>query len=85
MTKILIFKIFRAFYDFMTVWEPWFYISTFYTVEMDKLYQINLQKQPPEVLCKKGVILEIWQNSQENACAKVSFLIKLQALDLQLY
>ena len=25
------------------------------------------------------------QNSQENICAKVSFLIKLQALGLQLY
>ena len=29
-------------------------------------------------LCKK-VFLEISQNSQENACARVSFLIKLQA------
>ena len=30
-----------------------------------------------EVFCKK-LFLEISQNSQENACAKVSFLIKLQ-------
>ena len=30
------------------------------------------------VLWKK-VLLEILQNSQENTCAKVSFLIKLQA------
>ena len=30
------------------------------------------------VLCKK-VFLEISQNSQENTCARVSFLIKLQA------
>ena len=28
----------------------------------------------------KKVFLEIWQNSQENTCARVSFLIKLQAL-----
>ena len=27
----------------------------------------------------KKVLLEISQNSQENACARVSFLIKLQA------
>ena len=27
----------------------------------------------------KKVFLEVWQNSQENTCAKVSFLIKLQA------
>ena len=26
------------------------------------------------------VFLEIWQNSHENTCARVSFLIKLQAL-----
>ena len=30
------------------------------------------------ILCKK-VLLEISQNSQENTCARVSFLIKLQA------
>ena len=30
------------------------------------------------VLCKK-VFLEISQNSQENTCARVSFLVKLQA------
>ena len=30
----------------------------------------------------KKVILEISQNSQENTCARVSFLIKLQASDL---
>ena len=30
------------------------------------------------VLCKK-VFLEISQNSQENTCDRVSFLIKLQA------
>ena len=33
----------------------------------------------------KKVFLEISQNSQENICAKVSFLIKLQASGLQLY
>ena len=32
----------------------------------------------PEVFCKK-VFLEILQNSQENTCARVSFLIKSQA------
>ena len=38
----------------------------------------------PEVFCIKGV-LETSQNSQENTCAKVSFLIKLQVSGLQLY
>ena len=36
------------------------------------------------VLCKK-VFLEISQNSQENTCDRVSFLIKLQAWALQFY
>ena len=34
--------------------------------------------QPPEMLCKKK-FLQILQNSQENACARVSFLVKLKA------
>ena len=29
----------------------------------------------PEVFCKKGVFLEISQNSRENTYARVSFLI----------
>ena len=33
----------------------------------------------------KNVFLEISQNSQENTCARVSFLIKLRASGLQLY
>ena len=33
----------------------------------------------------KKVFLEISQNSQENTCASVSFLIKLQASALKLY
>ena len=33
----------------------------------------------------RKVFLEISQNSQENACARVSFLIKFQALGLQLH
>ena len=41
------------------------------------------QKQPPEVFCLKKIFLKIPQNSQENTCARASFLIKLQATDLQ--
>ena len=43
----------------------------------------------PEALVQrrsvKKAFLEISQNSQENTCARDSFLIKLQALSLQLY
>ena len=40
-----------------------------------------IQKQPPEVLYKKKMFLKIsyYQSSQENICASVCFLIKLQA------
>ena len=49
------------------------------TFEINKLnMEMLLQKQPPEVFCKK-VFLETPQNSQENTCARASFLIKLQA------
>ena len=37
------------------------------------------------VVLQENVFLEISQNSQENTCARVSFLIKLQASGLQLY
>ena len=33
----------------------------------------------------KKVFLEISWNTQENTCVKASFLIKLQAFDMQLY
>ena len=44
----------------------------------------NKIEQSSDVFCKKGV-LRNFVNSQENTCARVSFLIKLQALRLQLY
>ena len=34
---------------------------------------------------RKKLFLEISQNSQENTCARISLLIKLQASDQQLY
>ena len=46
-------------------------------------------KRPSEAATRgvlwKKVFLEISQNSQENTCARVSFLIKLHASDLQVY
>ena len=33
----------------------------------------------------ENMFLQVLQNLQENTCARASFLIKLQALDLQLY
>ena len=42
-----------------------------------KIFEIS--EAPPEVFCKKKVFLKILRNSQENVCARVSFLIKLQS------
>ena len=36
----------------------------------------NYQKQPPEVFYKKKVFLNIQQNSQENTCFGLSYLMK---------
>ena len=41
------------------------------------IYVNCIQKQPPEVFCKK-MFLKVSQNSLENTCARVYFLIKLQ-------
>ena len=43
-----------------------------------KIIHFLYKSNGPEVFCKK-VFLKILQNSQENPCVRVSFLIKLQA------
>ena len=48
-------------------------------------FYISLQKQSCGGVLYKKVFLEISQNSQENTCASVSFLVKLQASSLQFY
>ena len=40
------------------------------------------QKQPPGLLYIKKVFLKTLKNSNKDTCARVSFLIKLQASDL---
>ena len=52
---------------------------------LSKFSNLFRQKQPTEAFFIKKVFLEISQNSQENICARVSFLIKLQVSGLQLY
>ena len=47
-------------------------------VDVRQIFQANeKQKQPPEVLYKKKVFLEISQDSQENTCARVSLFNKV--------
>ena len=64
-------------------WETWFNWVKSFPGECD-LELSEIEAANRDVLYKK-VFLKISQNSQENACARVSFLIKSQALDLQLH
>ena len=49
------------------------------------VYTLNQTEAATRSVLSSDVFLVISQNSHENACARVSFLIKLQGLDLQLY
>ena len=60
-----------------------FGLSCIYLIILRK-YIKNLQAVVRRWSVKK-VFLEISQNSQEDSCARVSFLLKLQASGLQLY
>ena len=57
-----------------------FHIVTFCPTESKNIIEAVTR----DVLTKK-VFLKILQNLQEKTCARVSFLINLQALGLQLY
>ena len=63
----------------ITFWEKLLCSSFSFAYFLIKVFQ---KQSPGGVLWKKAFI-EISQNSQENDCTRVSFLIKLQA-DLQL-
>ena len=70
----------------MTVIEGTFKNYSFKTIMLVNLRESIIRKlltsrsSPPGVFCKK-VLLEISQNLQENTCARISFLIKLQACE----
>ena len=50
-----------------------------------KVFELELKEAVAKSCSVKKVLLEVSQKSQENTCARVSFLIKLQASGLQLY
>ena len=55
------------------------HISDIYQKAGRKISALARQKQSSRGALCKNVFLEISQNSQENTCAIISFLIKLQA------
>ena len=64
-----------------TVTYPFYFIfSTFFFI-----ITVTTQKQSTGGVLQKWMFLEIIQNWQENTCVRVSFLIKLQGLGLQLF
>ena len=68
------------------LWRCFFPVSilknTFFTEHLQKCFLklifFEIQKEPPEVFCKY-VFLKLGQNSLENTCDGVSFLIKSHA------
>ena len=56
-------------------------ITPQFTQYQEQYIVFSIQKQPPDVFCKKDALGD-FANSQ-NTCARVSFLIKLQAWGLQ--
>ena len=54
-----------------------------YDILLDR--KMDFSKAVAQRCSVKKVFLEISQNSQENTCARASFLIKLQTSALQLY
>ena len=44
-----------------------------------------IQKQPPEVFYKEGVLRNFTKFTEKHTCARISFQIKSQASGLQLY
>ena len=61
------FQTFMAFYDFMTVWEPWFYISTFYMfpckfceISMNTFFTKNVRATASESDVMPALIEQLW-------------------------
>ena len=50
-----------------------------------KIYWMKLLEAVTQKYSVKKVFLQISQNSQENTCARVSFLMKLQASDIGVF
>ena len=50
-----------------------------------KISTVDCLEAATSGILQNKVFLEILQSSHENTCARVSFLITLQALDLKLY
>ena len=86
---LLVFHYFDLYHYLCVVFRWYFSSST--CVRRLKVVMLNfclawLHKEAVVIRCSvKKVFLEISQNSQENTCARASFLIKLQASGLQLY
>ena len=87
------YEYFGCFEDFMRLWHPAFQFLLLCYLAFPfrnlfglimKLIQWNLEVAVRRCSVKK-VFWKIWQNSEENTCARVSFLKKFQAWSLQLY
>ena len=69
----------RNFYNSCFLEHQWAATSDFTKVNKCKFSCHNELPDVAQRCSVKNVFLKIWQNSQENICVGVSFLIKLQA------
>ena len=65
--------------DFLCLFIP---LDSYKVFLLSKKLSTLLQKQPPEVFFKKRCFLKISENSQQNTCVRVYFLLRLQTCDL---
>ena len=75
-------KVFRVFFCYrinINFINNFLWLNEFFALLKKRLCKRKRQKQPPELFSKKKVFLAISQNSQENACARVSFLKEILA------
>ena len=67
------FAVFTKFHSALEIWQKYFLLKK-------ALYVCKKISEASVQACSvKKMFLQVLQNSQENTCARVSFLIKLQA------
>ena len=76
---MLTFSVSRSVYQNIALWKHQCSRFTGLWVFWNRTLVCDVEKQSPGGVLWEKVVLEISENSQENACVRVSFSIKLQA------
>ena len=79
----LVVEILQLVHEISSFPEVLYDIGDLKNFQVNSKLQVNTRTSHPEVFCKK-MFLKVLQNSQKNVFAGVSFLIKLQAGNMNL-